>query len=70
MNKINRLGALPVLILAAVIINLTGCIGSPELKADTQSKSKSQSTAKPNIVWLITEDNSKHYLKLYDDSGA
>lgn len=26
--------------------------------------------SKPNIVWLITEDNSKHYLKLYDDSGA
>ncbi len=25
---------------------------------------------KPNIIWLITEDNSKHYLKLYDESGA
>ncbi|EAR02283.1 sulfatase [Maribacter sp. HTCC2170] len=25
---------------------------------------------KPNIVWLVTEDNSKHFLKLYDKDGA
>ncbi len=25
---------------------------------------------KPNIVWLVSEDNSKHFLRLYDDSGA
>ena len=25
---------------------------------------------KPNFVWLISEDNSKHYLKLFDPSGA
>ncbi len=24
----------------------------------------------PNIVWLVTEDNSKHYLKLYDPNGV
>ena len=24
----------------------------------------------PNFVWLISEDNSKHFLKLYDDMGA
>ncbi len=24
----------------------------------------------PNIVWLVSEDNSKHYLKLYDENGA
>ncbi|WP_158970844.1 sulfatase [Paraglaciecola sp. L3A3] len=28
-------------------------------------------TAKrPNFVWLLSEDNSKHYLKLYDPQGA
>lgn len=27
------------------------------------------STEKPNIVWLLSEDNSKHYLKLFDDHG-
>ena len=25
---------------------------------------------RPNFVWLISEDNSKHFLKLFDDSGA
>ena len=24
----------------------------------------------PNFVWLISEDNSKHFLKLYDEMGA
>tara|TARA_R110002096_G_scaffold22070_13_gene71261 strand:- start:670 stop:2550 length:1881 start_codon:yes stop_codon:yes gene_type:complete len=25
---------------------------------------------KPNIVWIVSEDNSKHYLKLFDEAGA
>ena len=25
---------------------------------------------KPNILWIVTEDNSKHFLKLYDEGGA
>lgn len=25
---------------------------------------------RPNIVWIVSEDNSKHYLKLYDEHGA
>ena len=25
---------------------------------------------RPNFVWLISEDNSKHYLKLFDPAGA
>jgi len=25
---------------------------------------------RPNIVWLVTEDNSKHFLELYDKDGA
>ena len=25
---------------------------------------------RPNIVWIVTEDNSKHYLKLYNEKGA
>lgn len=24
----------------------------------------------PNIVWIVSEDNSKHYLKLFDENGA
>lgn len=34
-------------------------------------KNQSNETGeKPNIVWLVSEDNSKHYLKLYDEGGA
>lgn len=25
---------------------------------------------RPNFVWLLSEDNSKHYLKLFDETGA
>ena len=25
---------------------------------------------RPNIVWILSEDNSKHYLKLFDNDGA
>lgn len=25
---------------------------------------------RPNIVWIVTEDNSKHWLKLYEEGGA
>ncbi|RED96000.1 sulfatase family protein [Marinoscillum furvescens] len=25
---------------------------------------------RPNIVWIVSEDNSKHYLKLFDDNGV
>lgn len=32
--------------------------------------SQAATTAQPNIVWIVTEDNSKHQLRLYDASGA
>lgn len=25
---------------------------------------------KPNLVWLVSEDNSKHFMKLFDENGA
>ena len=25
---------------------------------------------RPNIVWIVSEDNSKHWLRLYQDGGA
>ena len=25
---------------------------------------------RPNVVWIVSEDNSKHYLKLFDENGA
>lgn len=35
-----------------------------------QYKTEAQSDKKPNIVWIVSEDNSKHYMKLYDKNGA
>jgi arylsulfatase A-like enzyme len=32
--------------------------------------STAQKNTRPNIVWIVSEDNSKHYLKLYDETGA
>ncbi len=34
------------------------------------TKIEAQNNRKPNIVWIVSEDNSKHYLKLYDKTGA
>ena len=25
---------------------------------------------RPNVVWIVSEDNSKHYLRLFDEAGA
>ncbi len=36
-------------------------------KSDKPAKAN---TERPNILWLISEDNSKHYLKLYDKVGT
>ncbi|MCL7762507.1 sulfatase [Polaribacter sp. Z014] len=33
-------------------------------------KINAQKIERPNIVWIVSEDNSKHYLKLYDKTGA
>lgn len=30
----------------------------------------SRAAQKPNFVWLVSEDNSKHFLRLFDDSGV
>ena len=29
-----------------------------------------RSAERPNFVWIVSEDNSKHYLKLFDPAGA
>ena len=51
--------AYPILLLSIVVLTLSI---SPRL-----SKSKAH---KPNIVWITSEDNSKHYLKMFDDNGV
>ena len=34
------------------------------------STSRSYAAERPNFVWLLSEDNSKHYLELFDEQGA
>ena len=38
-----------------------------EIESETRSANE---TSRPNIVWVISEDNSKHSLKHFDPSGA
>ena len=52
------------LLLVSLLIVLLSCIyANPILMAQTTSE-------RPNIVWLVSEDNSKHYVGLYGDGGA
>ncbi|MGJ8678886.1 sulfatase family protein [Paraglaciecola sp.] len=51
------------LIFAASILAFTGC-------QHTQLQSHTPPQKKPNFVWLISEDNSPDYLRLYNKNGA
>lgn len=42
-------------------------VGGLLLNACTSNK---QTLAPPNIVWITSEDNSKHYMKLFDENGV
>jgi len=44
--------------LIVIIYTISGC------------SQKDQVLEKPNIVWITSEDNSKHYMKLFDENGA
>ncbi|MEW4489639.1 sulfatase [Thalassoglobus sp. JC818] len=49
----------------AVLITLVSGIDANAAEANATDSLK-----RPNIVWLISEDNSKHFLKLFDEHGA
>ncbi len=44
------------------------CLTFPSLYG--QSKSDQQDPVRPNIVWITSEDNSKHYMSLFDEHGV
>ena len=48
---------------------LTGC-NSPPPSAHAPVAKAASSLEQPNIMWLVTEDNSKHYLSLFNRGGA
>lgn len=49
------------LILPILLVLLTSTISCNKTKTKIE---------KPNIVWITSEDNSKHYLKMFDDNGV
>ena len=50
-----------ILVFVGILFLLISCSDQPKEKEESE---------KPNIVWLVSEDNSKHFLKLYDKGGA
>ena len=40
------------------------------LQVFTACSQKEKPVEHPNIVWIVSEDNSKHYLKMFDEHGA
>ena len=55
----------------ALAVTFTSFINTQaQSNVDAPDSQVKHQPSKPNIVWLITEDNSKHYLKLYDENGA
>ena len=43
------------LISLCILLSVCACFGKPE---------------RPNMVWLVSEDNSASWLKLYNENGA
>lgn len=48
---------------------LLGCVMASQVCV-ASSGTASRSVERPNIIWLVTEDNSVDYLRLYDPDGA
>ncbi len=40
------------------------------LVAGAAARGASTNRSRPNFVWLVSEDNSKHFLRLFDENGA
>lgn len=50
------------------LLVFVGCIFL--LNSCNELQEKKEEFQRPNIVWLVSEDNSKHFLKLYEAGGA
>jgi uncharacterized sulfatase len=49
-------------LMVGLLVMLCGRLGVSADEATTEQR--------PNIVWILSEDNSQHYLKLYETTGA
>lgn len=50
----------PALLCSLLVIGFGACSSPPRLSA----------ADRPNFLWIMSEDNSKHYLELFDKTGA
>ncbi|MCB1080158.1 MAG: hypothetical protein KDM64_20230, partial [Verrucomicrobiae bacterium] len=44
-----------------LLITLAACLGGMV---------SMRAADRPNVLWIMSEDNSTHYLKLYNENGA
>ncbi|XPF95077.1 sulfatase-like hydrolase/transferase [Colwellia sp. RE-S-Sl-9] len=65
---------LTLLLICLGVTILSGCKSDNTQSAITTKpdniKDQTNKPLQPNFVWLVSEDNSKHYLKLYNEKGA
>ncbi|KAA1160867.1 sulfatase family protein [Pseudoalteromonas distincta] len=66
---IKKLGMRHILTICLTSALLSGC-ESYAISNDGSPTSKKTIKKRPNFVWLVSEDNSKRYLKLYNAKGA
>ncbi|WP_158001031.1 sulfatase family protein [Pseudoalteromonas sp. SWYJ118] len=66
---IKKLGMRHILTICLASALLSGCESSA-ISNDDSPISKKAIEKRPNFVWLVSEDNSKRYLKLYNAKGA
>ncbi|SDW30763.1 Sulfatase [Lutibacter oricola] len=51
-------------------LSLVICLIALQVFTACSQKTKPVEVERPNIVWIVSEDNSKHYLKMFDEHGA
>lgn len=67
----NKVNVLVSLLFSLFFINTVYAVNVKEtLTSSTAGKSSERKTERPNFLWLVSEDNAKHYLKLYNNKGA
>ncbi len=68
MQKVDTMAGCLIRICCLVFGSLTLC----ELSAENIAHASGNVAlaARPNIVWIVSEDNSKHFLQLFDAAGA
>jgi len=57
-------------IFSSLVVSITVVLVSGCQQNQQNITTEEGSTKKPNFVWLVSEDNSKDYLKLYNSNGA